>query len=119
MSVFRIIFTVIVVLVIAFVGWFGFNRSTKYCPWKHRLSGTASCVVLDEDKKAVLLQHFDLDTNRGYLEIRDQSGSHLFRFPPTIKKLAPEGYTAHFVSGTTIRLDGKLYQLDSISNRTW
>jgi hypothetical protein len=36
------------------------SRTTSYCPWRHEISDTASCAVLDEAGNRALIQHADL-----------------------------------------------------------
>lgn len=57
---------------------------TEYCPWKHVLLNTESCVLRDRRAGLVLIEHHDADdmyNSNNYLEIREGSQSHLLKLP--------------------------------------
>ncbi len=57
---------------------------TEYCPWKHVLLNTESCVVRDRRAGLVLIEHHDADNmynSNNYLEIREGPQSHLLKLP--------------------------------------
>lgn len=73
------------------------GRHTGYCPWSHRLSDTADCMVLDRRDARVLIRHGDLDTNRYYLEIRRGSSSKEFALPAELRVEHPDDAGARLV----------------------
>jgi len=120
-SIFRIFGAGIILVTIGIVACnFALSRATKYCPLKHRLTDTALCTILDNQKGTVLLQHFDLDTNQAYLEIRDQRGAHFYEFPDT-KIVNLDNYSGTLIPGSLqmINLNGQAYNLKSLKSRTW
>lgn len=78
------------------------SDATSYCPWQHHLNDLSSCEVLDERDGRVLLQHADLDSNIYYLEIVEGSGDRAgFELPGRIQQLAPNGYSAQLITGSS------------------
>jgi hypothetical protein len=92
------------------------NQTTAYCPWKHEISDTACCVVLDENNDGALIQHGDLDINVYYLELVSGGTSRYYAFPESVQQLAPRGYSAKIISnrGGLILLDGQEHQLTAL-----
>jgi hypothetical protein len=90
---------------------------TPYCPWRHKLSDTASCVVLDRKGARILIQHADLDTNEYYLEILNDQQSRTFKMPDFITQLAPQGYSAELIVGDdqVILINGTRYLLEPLA----
>lgn len=78
------------------------SDATPYCPWQHHISDLSSCEVLDKRDGRVLLQHADLDTNIYYLEIVEDLGQRrVFQLPDQVRQLAPNGYSAQLLSGSS------------------
>ena len=77
--------------------WFGHDRTTRYCPISHWLSGLGICVVLDRSGDKVLIQHGELDFNVYYFEVRDGGESSFYEFPvELVAQIGPGDYTAEF-----------------------
>jgi hypothetical protein len=83
-------------LIILGAGYF-IGTHTPYCPRRHKISDTASCIILDRDPTRILIQHADLDSNDYFFEIIEQGTSKLWKMPSFLTQLAPQGYTANLV----------------------
>jgi hypothetical protein len=89
---------------------------TPYCPWRHKLSDTSACIILDHEGTRMLIQHADLDSNEYYLEILDNQRSKTFKLPDSVTQLAPQGYLAELIEGEAdiILLNGKHQLLEPL-----
>ena len=86
---------------------------TRYCPWKHWMSDTASCRILDRSGDRILIRHFDLDTNELEFEIRDGGGSRWYEVPEPYwpgKPLA-DGVRLSPVGGARVQASGRVVDL--------
>jgi hypothetical protein len=95
------------------------GQATQYCPWRHWLSDTSSCMVLDRKGIRILIQHADLDSNEYSFEVREGSYSQFYKFADGIERLAPEGYSGRLIGTESgvILLDGRRYELEPLESR--
>ena len=97
------------------------GHHTPYCPKSHQKGELRSCYVLDQTGSRVLIQHVELDSSRGYLEIWTKNKSVFYAMPESIVQYAPQGYRAHLLDETTnvIEIDGKEMRLAEIASPTF
>ncbi|MCH2169610.1 hypothetical protein MK489_02410 [Myxococcota bacterium] len=94
---------------------FFLNAHTHHCPVSHQFAAGSACFVLDRSGSRVLVQHANLDTASGYLEIVDGAETDHFGLPQGMETLSPMDYTVRLIPGakTAVRLDGQRVELES------
>ena len=74
------------------------NRSTEYCPIRHKINPDFYCRICDQRDGALLIEHFNLDTNELLLSVYKDSSHKWIEHPSVHAK-----YFSNAIDKNTIR----------------
>jgi hypothetical protein len=60
------------------------SKATSSCPWSHRLNSDMVCLVRDSLDGALLIEHFNRDTNELQLSIHSSTGVKWIKHPRSL-----------------------------------
>ncbi len=87
---------------------------TEYCPFSHKLSDTADCIILHVSNGRVLIRHRDSFTKDAYFEIIENGRSERFDIPDYSLKLgAQKKFRVRLIDGEpgAVTINGERFDL--------